>query len=136
MFDVLLSVPVNRHTAARPHTYFLTGRVSLKILWTYIKAMGGLICFGPLMLLFVLIEGARVGTTLWLSYWTGSSERPGGPPHTALWFLGIYSAISGGQVHSQQLGVICCKTPLAWVLGIWSLCCKLRRERRLCLAAL
>lgn len=68
------------------------------MLWAYIRAMGGIWRFGLLMSWFVLIEAARVGATVWLSHWTGAADQKGGAPHPALWYLAIYSGISGGQV--------------------------------------
>lgn len=75
------------------------GRVSLQILRVYVKAMGGYWAFLLLMSWFILIEAARVGTTVWLSQWTSSVDAPGGAAHKAMWYLGIYAAISGAQVY-------------------------------------
>ena len=74
------------------------GRVSLHVLWVYIRALGGIWGFGLLMSWFILVEAARLATTLWLSHWTGAADRKGVAPHPALWYLAIYAAISGGQV--------------------------------------
>lgn len=62
------------------------------------KAMGGYWAFLLLMSWFVLIEVARVATTVWLSAWTSSVDAPGGAAHKTMWYLGIYSGISGFQV--------------------------------------
>ena len=76
----------------------LIGRVSLQIIRVYIKAMGGYWAFLLLMSWFILVETARVGTTIWLSQWTSSVDAPGGAAHKSLWYLGIYAGISGAQV--------------------------------------
>lgn len=60
--------------------------------------MGGKLRFSVLMLWFIIVEIARVGATVWLSYWTDSVDTPGGAPHGPLWYLMIYTIISGIQV--------------------------------------
>lgn len=85
------------------HAFWYSGRVSFKILWTYIRALGGIWGFGLLMSWYLLVEAARIGTTVWLSYWTGVSGSPGGAPHKAMWYLGIYAIISGVQVSNSVL---------------------------------
>lgn len=72
--------------------------MSGRILWIYIKALGGVWGFGLLMSWYLLVEAARIGTTIWLSYWTGVSDGPQGAPHPAIWYLAIYAIISGVQV--------------------------------------
>ena len=52
---------------------------------------------------YLLVEAARIGTTVWLSYWTGVSGSPGGAPHKAMWYLGIYAIISGVQVFTSVI---------------------------------
>jgi hypothetical protein len=79
--------------------------VSLKVLGCYINAMGGPLRFSLLMSWFVVVEVARVAATVWLSYWTDSVDAPGGAPHGALWYLMIYTIISGVQVGEHLLGV-------------------------------
>ena len=76
------------------------GRISLKTLGVYIRAMGGISRFLLLLSLMILVEVSRVGATVWLSYWTNSANQPGGAAHSALWYLGIYGAVSGAQVGS------------------------------------
>ncbi|KAA6418046.1 MAG: ABC transporter C family member 2-like [Trebouxia sp. A1-2] len=61
------------------------GKVSFKMLMVYVNAMGGKFRFLVLMSWFLLVELCRVGATVWLSYWTGITDRPGGAPHSALW---------------------------------------------------
>ncbi|CAL8468910.1 g8451 [Coccomyxa elongata] len=75
-----------------------TGRISLKVLNFYINAMGGKLRFSILMSWFVIVEAARVSATVWLSYWTDTVDQPGGAPHGPLWYLMIYTIISGIQV--------------------------------------
>lgn len=62
------------------------------------KALGGIWGFGLLMSWYLLVEAARIGTTVWLSHWTGMADRKGGASHPALWYLGIYGIISAVQV--------------------------------------
>ena len=76
------------------------GRISLKVLNFYINAMGGKLRFSILMSWFIIVEAARVSATVWLSYWTDTVDQPGGAPHGALWYLMIYTIISGIQVGS------------------------------------
>ena len=56
-----------------------TGKVSFKMLMVYVNAMGGKFKFLVLMSWFLLVELCRVGATVWLSYWTGITDRPGQP---------------------------------------------------------
>ena len=72
------------------------GRLSLAVLRTYVRAMGGPFWFSVLMSWFVLVEGARVAATVWLSVWTDSVDD--GSLHGPFYFLGIYTIISGVQV--------------------------------------
>ena len=62
------------------------------------NAMGGKFWFSVLMSWFVLVEGARVGATVWLSVWTDNVDVPGGSGRGPFWYLGIYTAISAVQV--------------------------------------
>ncbi|KAL0044905.1 hypothetical protein WJX82_001780 [Trebouxia sp. C0006] len=78
-----------------------TGKVSFKMLMVYVNAMGGKFKFLVLMSWFLLVELCRVGATVWLSYWTGITDRPGGAPHSALWYLAIYAGVSGFQIVFQ-----------------------------------
>jgi hypothetical protein len=74
------------------------GRVSGAVLGVYVRAMGGPFRFTLLVLWFLATEAARVAATVWLSYWTSTTEDAGKAPHGALWYLGIYAAISIAQV--------------------------------------
>ena len=49
------------------------------MLMVYVNAMGGKFRFLVLMSWFLLVELCRVGATVWLSYWTGITDRPGRP---------------------------------------------------------
>lgn len=51
------------------------------MLMVYVNAMGGKLRFSILMSWFLLVELCRVGATVWLSYWTGISDKPGKRPH-------------------------------------------------------
>jgi hypothetical protein len=62
-----------------------TGKVSFKMLMVYVNAMGGKFRFLVLMSWFLLVELCRVGATVWLSYWTGITDRPGQPCLPALY---------------------------------------------------
>ncbi len=53
------------------------GKVSFKMLMVYVNAMGGKLRFIILLSWFLLVELCRVGATVWLSYWTGITDRPG-----------------------------------------------------------
>ena len=53
------------------------GKVSVKMLMVYVNAMGGKLRFSILMSWFLLVELCRVAATVWLSYWTGVSDKPG-----------------------------------------------------------
>ena len=52
---------------------------------------------------YLLVEAGRIGTTVWLSYWTGMADKKRGAPHTALWYLGIYAIISAVQVRPSYV---------------------------------
>ncbi len=54
------------------------------MLMVYVNAMGGKFRFLVLMSWFLLVELCRVGATVWLSYWTGITDRPGQPCLPAL----------------------------------------------------
>lgn len=56
---------------------YYAGKVSFKMLMVYVNAMGGKFRFLVLMSWFLLVELCRVGATVWLSYWTGITDRPG-----------------------------------------------------------
>ena len=83
------------------HKPMLAGRISLKVLTVYIAAMGGWFRFLLFISWFIMVEVARVASTVWLSYWTGVVDTPGGAPHPALWYLAIYAGISGVQVWNE-----------------------------------
>lgn len=63
--------------------------------------MGGVSRFLLVMSAYVLVEVARVGSTVWLSFWTNTANNPQGAPHGAMWYLAIYAAISGIQVGAR-----------------------------------
>lgn len=89
-----------RHSTSCEHKgcCLFAGRLSWKVLSSYINAMGGKLRFSILMSWFLIVEAARVSATVWLSYWTDSVDAPGGAPHGPLWYLMIYTIISGIQV--------------------------------------
>lgn len=70
----------------------------------YIRALGGFWGFSLLMSWYLLVEGARIGTTVWLSHWTGADASREGAGHSALWYLAIYAIISGVQVEILNEG--------------------------------
>lgn len=90
-----------------PAVPLCTGRISLKVLNTYINAMGGKLRFAILMSWFLIVEAARVAATVWLSYWTDTVDQPGGAPHGPLWYLMIYTIISGVQVGPAGFCMLC-----------------------------
>ena len=61
--------------------WVIAGKVSLKMLMVYVNAMGGKLRFSILMSWFLLVELCRVAATVWLSYWTGISDKAGDPSH-------------------------------------------------------
>ena len=75
-----------------------SGRISLGVVRVYIQAMGGWLSFAFLAIGLLSTEAARVAGTVWLSYWTNSTNSEGKAPHGAFWYLGVYAAISGLQV--------------------------------------
>ena len=77
------------------------GRISLSVVAVYIRAMGGWLAFAALATGLISTEVARVAGTVWLSYWTNSTNAQGRAPHGAFWYLGFYAAISGVQVGVQ-----------------------------------
>jgi hypothetical protein len=101
--------------------------VSADVLLAYAQALGGLPVLLQLVFLYLLIEGARVSASFWLSFWTQHSGsdavdksalelltdlfagRHTGhrlrQPHTTTYYLAIYCAISGAQVCSAFLCV-------------------------------
>jgi hypothetical protein len=106
------------------------GVVSTDVLLAYARALGGVPVLLQLVLLYVLIEFARVGASVWLSVWTEHSgsqsetagrrvlesvadlftgrhhtAHPLGQPHTTTFYLAIFCAISGAQVCSVFLGI-------------------------------
>lgn len=61
-------------------------------------ALGGPVAFTLLFVSFILPETFRTGSNLWLSAWTDSVDAATPAVHSALWYLGVYAAISGAQV--------------------------------------
>ncbi|CAI5459586.1 unnamed protein product [Closterium sp. Yama58-4] len=72
------------------------GVVSAAVVWRYVRAMGGWGVLAVLISLYVLVEAARVLSSVWISIWTGESGGSGG--HGSLYFVAGYSLISLGQV--------------------------------------
>lgn len=67
------------------------------------------------------LQASRVGGTVWLSYWTESTDDSGRAPHGPFWYLGVYAGISGIQVlhdgrkHIQQhFNLLLCICQLFW----------------------
>ena len=71
------------------------GLVSLKVIRSYIAAMGGHLPFLFLMLQFILGELIRVAATVWLSVWTNAGDDA---DHGEMFYMWIYGAILLGQV--------------------------------------
>ena len=72
------------------------------------------------------LQASRVGGTVWLSYWTESTDSSGHAPHGAFWYLGVYAGISGIQVlllsrthavESVSLTWVCCRVLVACVMA-------------------
>jgi hypothetical protein len=47
------------------------------VIWAYMRALGGPLAVGTLLLGFISAEVLRVGATVWLSYWTGERTKGG-----------------------------------------------------------
>ena len=54
--------------------FHIAGKVSLMVLMVYVNAMEA--SCGSVSW-FLLVELCRVAATIWLSYWTGISDKPG-----------------------------------------------------------
>ena len=75
-----------------------SGSIGLDLILNYAKAMGGVSVLALILSTFVVIEGARLGASLWMSYWADEMEKPeGGTGKGMFYFIGVYGAISGGQ---------------------------------------
>ncbi|KAG2427456.1 hypothetical protein HXX76_012392 [Chlamydomonas incerta] len=59
---------------------------------------------------FATSEALRVATTVWLAQWTGSTEGAGRDPEEegrrAMWYLGVYGAISAVQLAVQAVNTL------------------------------
>ena len=78
------------------------------------------------------LQASRVGGTVWLSYWTESTDSSGHAPHGAFWYLGVYAGISGIQVlllsrthavASFSLTWVCCRVLVACVMAGYDSSC-------------
>jgi hypothetical protein len=103
-----------------------SGIVSRAVLGAYARAAGGAPVFASLLALYVLTEGVRVASSVWLSVWTSDGDSPGargahelllgfwrdaesghrvvGRHRTPMFYLGVYCAICFGQVRVRP----CC----------------------------
>ncbi|DAZ93644.1 TPA: hypothetical protein N0F65_009049 [Lagenidium giganteum] len=68
------------------------GRVSSRVYFEYLRALGG----APVCLLLVMVQllwqGLQIGSDLWLSYWTGGKGgQPGADP---AWHMAVYSGLA------------------------------------------
>ena len=71
------------------------GLVSLKVIRSYVAAMGGRAPFLFLMFQFILGEAIRVAGTIWLTVWTNAGDDA---EHGEMFYMWIYGAILLGQV--------------------------------------
>lgn len=74
-----------------------TGVVHFGVISRYVMAMGG---WGALVVLagfYVLIEGVRVSSSVWVQVWSAAGTSKG-PRHPATYYILIYTAISLTQV--------------------------------------
>eukprot|EP00210_Caulerpa_lentillifera_P008090 g7724.t1 len=71
------------------------GVVSWHVIKSYMGAMGGYTPFGILIFEFILAEMIRVGSTIWLTYWTNQGEHAS---HGQMFYMWIYASILFGQV--------------------------------------
>lgn len=89
-----------------------TGMVSFAVVWRYVKAMGGAPALLVLMVLYVGTELARLGSSGWISVWTGSADGTAGPfaGRGALFFCEVYAGICLFQVFltfCNQFWLVC-----------------------------
>ncbi|GBG83673.1 hypothetical protein CBR_g37475 [Chara braunii] len=82
------------------------GIVRRAVVGRYISAMGGFFVITFLILSYVFIEISRVGSSLWLTKWSGAGARA---LHSAFYYIGVYAVISLCQVlfqFSKQFQVV------------------------------
>lgn len=65
------------------------GRVSMDVYLIWLKAAGGFVTGGILILLFLACEAANVGSNIWLSFWSEHHAE-----HSNGFFIGIYVALN------------------------------------------
>lgn len=71
------------------------GVVSWNVIQSYVGAMSGYTAFGILIFEFLLAEVIRVGSTIWLTYWTNQGEDSS---HGQMFYMWIYGGILITQV--------------------------------------
>ena len=74
-----------------------SGSISSALILTYAKAMGGISVLVLILGTFIIIEGARLGASLWISYWADTQSSGDADKKGTFYYIGIYGAISGGQ---------------------------------------
>lgn len=78
------------------------------MLMVYVNAMGGKLRFSILMSWFLLVELCRVGATVWLSYWTGISDKPGMSFWHVLFVFALKkTTVQGGDTASSNFQYCC-----------------------------
>ncbi|KAG1680183.1 hypothetical protein FOA52_000296 [Chlamydomonas sp. UWO 241] len=80
------------------------GAISMAVVLQYVSAMGGSALLLWLTFSFLGVEALRVATTVWLSFWTSTTDaagRGGEVAHGPMFYLGWYAAISGLQLVAQ-----------------------------------
>mmetsp|Transcript_7887 Transcript_7887/g.22525 ORF Transcript_7887/g.22525 Transcript_7887/m.22525 type:complete len:1670 (-) Transcript_7887:66-5075(-) len=76
-----------------------TGTLSMETITGYRKALGGRLTLTGILTSFFGQELARVLASLWLTFWTSSAGNELRPaPHSAYYYLAIYTAISTVQI--------------------------------------
>ena len=73
------------------------GSVKLNVYNTYAKYMGGKFFLFCVFLVMCIWQGAKSGSSLWVSYWS-KDENKDKDTKTRWWFFGIYSLLDGGSV--------------------------------------
>ncbi|KAI8474713.1 MAG: hypothetical protein J3K34DRAFT_518016 [Monoraphidium minutum] len=82
-----------------------SGRVSAEVVAAYAAACGGGARVGLLALVYLASEAARVGTSLWLSYWTSVVDDPH-PAHSSSYYMLWYAAISVVQLLTMLWSIV------------------------------
>eukprot|EP00897_Mesotaenium_endlicherianum_P008662 jgi/Mesen1/7824/ME000417S07136 len=73
------------------------GRITRKVVQSYVTAMGGWHFLLVLLAFYAVIEVVKACANLWVSYWAGASTRRGSQ-HSVLFYIGVHALISVVQL--------------------------------------